>query len=183
MGWRDNAEVKRKKTQTITFRLVSLLLEELKKEAELEKTNLNSLVSKILSNHINWERYERKAGLLPMTKPFVKYAISSMNDKQIINLAQKIEKEAFRDILIFTKGSHSLVEFIEILRSWLNVAWMQHYIEKKENSYSFIIQHDLGRKWSLYVKTMVSELSHDILKQKMEVKTTGSTVAIVFTPK
>jgi len=178
-----DSEVKRKKTGTITFRLVSSLLEELKKETELEKTNLNSLVSKILSNHVQWERYERKAGLLPMTKPFVKHAINTMTDKQIINLAQKIEKEAFRDIMIFTKGGHSLSEFVEILRSWLNVAWMQHYIEKKENSYSFIIQHDLGKKWSLYVKTMVSELSHDVLGQEMEVKTTGSTISIIFTSK
>jgi len=47
---------KPKKTQTNTFRLPSSLIEELKKESELEKINLNALVIKILSNHVLWEK-------------------------------------------------------------------------------------------------------------------------------
>ncbi|MGH9995662.1 MAG: hypothetical protein ACRD4J_10570, partial [Nitrososphaeraceae archaeon] len=82
-------------TETITFRLPTALLEELRKDAELEKINLNAFVTRIFSNHIQWERYERKMGLLPMTKPFLKEVINQLTNDQIINLAQKIEKENF----------------------------------------------------------------------------------------
>jgi hypothetical protein len=170
----------KKKTETITFRLLSKLVEELKKEAELEKINLNAFVSKILTDHMKWGRYERKVGLLPMTKPFVKDAINRMTEEEIVNLAHKIEKDDFTNILVFTKGDQGIDEFIEILRSWLNVAYMQHYIEKGNDSFHFTIQHDLGNKWSLYVKTMISELAHDVLGKKIQMKTTDSTISLVF---
>jgi K+-transporting ATPase A subunit len=146
----------------------------------LEKINLNAFVTRIFSNHIQWERYERKMGLLPMTKPFLKEVINQLTNDQIINLAQKIEKENFKNILIFMNESHDLDDFVEILRTWLTVSWMQHNIVLRNGSYHFNIQHDLGYKWSLYVQTLVSELSNDILQRRAEIKITDNVISIVF---
>ena len=168
------------KTKTVSFRLASSLIEELKHEAEIEKINFNALISKILDNHIIWEKYERKVGLLPMTKPFVKDAIQRLTEKEIIHLAEVVEKDTFSDILNFMKGEYTIKDFIEILRTWLNVAWMQHHIENKKNTVVFKIQHDLGEKWSLYVKTLATELFYDILEKKLEVTVTKTTVKLVF---
>ncbi|PBO84900.1 MAG: hypothetical protein COA77_07370 [Thaumarchaeota archaeon] len=171
------------KTKTVSFRLSSSLIKELKQEAEIEKINFNALISKILGNHTLWEKYERKVGLLPMTKPFVKYAIQKLTDKEIIYLAEVIEKDTFSDILNFMKGEYTVEDFIEILRTWLNVAWMQHHIEKNEDTVIFKIQHDLGKSWSLYVKTLATELFYDILGKKLEVIITKTTLKLVFPTK
>ena len=96
------------KTKTVSLRLSSALIEELKQEAELEKINFNALISKILGNHVLWEKYERKVGLLPMTKPFVKYAVQKLTEKEIIHLAEVIEKDTFSDILNFMKGEYTV---------------------------------------------------------------------------
>ena len=167
-------------TETITFRLPTALLEELRKDAELEKINLNAFVTRIFTNHVQWERYERKMGLLPMTKPFLKEVINQLTNDQIMNLAQKIEKENFKNILIFMNESHDVDDFVEILRTWLTVSWMQHNIVLRNGTYHFNIQHDLGYKWSLYVQTLVSELSTDILQRRAEIKITDNVISIVF---
>jgi hypothetical protein len=167
-------------TETVTFRLPSALLEELRKDAELEKINLNAFVTRIFSNHVQWERYERKMGLLPMTKPFLKEVINQLTNDQITNLAQRIEKENFKNILIFMNESHDVDDFVDILRTWLTVSWMQHNIVLRDGSYHFNIQHDLGYKWSLYVQTLVSELSNDILQRKSEIRITDNVISIVF---
>jgi len=168
------------KTKTVSFRLNLSLIDELKQEAELEKMNFNALISKILTNHNLWEKYERKLGLLPMTKPFVKDAIQRLTEKEIIHLAEVIEKDTFSDILHFMKGEYTVDDFIEILRTWLNVAWMQHHIETKTDTIVFKIQHDLGEKWSLYVKTLAMELFYDILEKKLETTSTKTTITLVF---
>jgi hypothetical protein len=167
-------------TETITFRLPTALIDELRRDAELEKINLNAFVARIFSNHVQWERYERKMGLLPMTKPFLKEVINQLTNDQIMNLAQKIEKENFKNILTFMSESHDLDDFVEILRTWLTVSWMQHNIVLRNGSYHFNIQHDLGYKWSLYVQTLVSELSNDILQQRAERRITENVISIVF---
>src|SRR5215472_15245251 len=158
-----SGDPKKTKTDTIAFRLSSELINELRRDAELEKVSLNAFVTKIFYNHIQWERYERKVGLLPMTKPFLKEVINQLTDEKITNLAQKIERENFKNILILMRQRHNAQDFVEVLRTWLTVSWMQLYLVDRNHSYLLNIQHDMGRKWSLYVKTLVAELAQDIL--------------------
>ena len=177
----DDSDAKRTKTETVTFRLPSSLIGELRMDAELEGVSLNNYVAKIFSNHIQWERYERKVGLLPMTEAFLREVLSQLTDEQIVNLAQRLEKQKFTNILAFMKNSHDVEDFVEVMRAWLTVSWMQQSIEVRDGKYYFKIQHSLGTKWSLYVKTLISELSYDILGRKSDIYILGDTLSFVFT--
>jgi hypothetical protein len=137
-------------------------------------------VAKIFSNHLQWERYERKVGLLPMTESFLSEVLNQLTDQQIVNLAQKLEKQKFRNILAFMRDSHDVDDFVEVMRAWLTVSWMQQNIEVRNGKYYFKIQHNLGAKWSLYVKTLISELSYDILGRKADISIVGDTISFVF---
>lgn len=177
----DDYDSKKTKTETVTFRLPSSLVDELRMDAELERVSLNNYVAKIFSNHIQWERYERKVGLLPMTEAFLREVLSQLTEEQIVNLAQRLEKQKFTNILAFMKNSHDVEDFVEVIRAWLTVSWMQQSIEVRDGKYHFKIQHSLGTKWSLYVKTLISELSYDILGKKSDISILGDTLSFVFT--
>lgn len=177
----DDYDSKKTKTETVTFRLPSSLVDELRMDAELERVSLNNYVAKIFSNHIQWERYERKVGLLPMTEAFLREVLGQLTDEQIVNLAQRLEKQKFTNILAFMKNSHDVEDFVEVIRAWLTVSWMQQSIEVRDGKYHFKIQHSLGTKWSLYVKTLISELSYDILGKKSDIRILGDTLSFVFT--
>ncbi|MFB5599769.1 MAG: hypothetical protein ACE5SW_06020 [Nitrososphaeraceae archaeon] len=172
------------KTETITFRLKSYIIKDLKNESKMESITLNSLIQKILLNHLQWERYERKAGLLPMTKPFLIEMLKRIDEKDIIEIAHTIEKEHFRGIMTFIHDVQSIENFIDVLRSWLTVSWMQHTIEVKgDGTFSFRIQHDLGIKWSLYIQGIISELFVDIFKKNIKIVTNETTLSIDIPPK
>jgi hypothetical protein len=157
------------------------MVKNLKNDAEFEKISVNSLAIRIFSNHISWEKYERKVGLLPMTKVFLENVIAKMTEEEVMSLAEKNEKDYFKSILIFMKRERSKKEFINILRSWLSVSWMQHIVELKDDgNYYFIIRHELGKNWSLYIKTLLSELYRDSFDDDINIKTTRSTISIVI---
>lgn len=157
------------------------MVKSLKNDAEFEKVSVNSLAIRIFSNHISWEKYERKVGLLPMTKVFLENVLAKMSEEEVVSLAEKNEKDYFKGILIFMKQEHSKKEFVKILRSWLSVSWMQHVLELKEDgNYHFMIRHELGAKWSLYIKTLLSVLYHDSFDDNITIKTTRSTISIVI---
>lgn len=176
-----DSDAKKTKTETVTFRFPSSLIDELRMDAELQGISLNNYAAKIFSNYIQWERYERKVGLLPMTEAFLREVLSQLTDEQIVNLAQRLEKQKFTNILAFMKNSHEVDDFVEVIRAWLTVSWMQQNIEVRDGKYYFKIQHSLGSKWSLYVKTLLSELSYDILGRKADISIVGDTLSFVFT--
>lgn len=169
------------KTETITFRLKSSLINELKNEADSENITINSLVTKIISNHLQWERYERKVGLLPMTKPFLNEILQKLSEGDVVEIAKTIEKGHFLGIMSFIKDIKNVQDFIMILRSWLTVSWMQHTIDNKsDGNVIFKIQHDLGSKWSVYIKTLISEIYLDIFKEILEINLSENNVFIFF---
>jgi hypothetical protein len=43
-----------------------------------------------------------------------------------------------------------------------------------------IIQHDLGIKWRLYVKTLVLELCHDVLRLPTDVMIEDKLISLMF---
>jgi hypothetical protein len=176
----DDSNSKKTKTETVTFRLPSSIIDELRMDAELDGVSLNSYVTKIFSNHIQWERYERKVGLLPMTEAFLSEVLGQLTDEQIVNLAQKLEKQKFKNILAFMKDSHDLEDFVEVMRTWLTVSWMQQNIEVRNGKYYFKIQHSLGPKWSLYVRTLIAELAYDILGRRADISIVGDTISFIF---
>lgn len=178
---RVDSDAKKTKTETVTFRFPSSLIDELRMDAEIQGISLNNYAAKIFSNYIQWERYERKVGLLPMTEAFLREVLSQLTDEQIVNLAQRLEKQKFTNILAFMKNSHEVDDFVEVIRAWLTVSWMQQNIEVRDGKYYFKIQHSLGSKWSLYVKTLLSELSYDILGRKADISIVGDTLSFVFT--
>ena len=94
--------------------------------------------------------------------------------------AEKIEKQNFKNIFTFMRENHDVSDFIEILRSWLTVSWMDHTIVNRNESYYLNIQHDLGIKWSLYVKTLVSELYQDILGKRVAIDITEGMISFIF---
>lgn len=177
---KSETESQKAKTETITFRLPSALIEELRRDAEVEGVSLNSYASKIFSNHILWERYERKVGLLPMTEAFLKETLHQLSDEQVVNLAQKLEKQKFKNILAFMNDNPTVGDFVELIRTWLNVSWMQQNVEVDNGAYRLKIQHNLGNKWSIYVRTLVSELAQDVLGKKASIKVVGETITFSF---
>ena len=174
---RNGGDSSKGKTETITFRLPSALINELRRDAELEGMSLNSYASRIFVNHINWERYERKVGLLPMTEAFLKETIQQLSDEQVVNLAQKLEKQKFKNILAFMKDAPSVADFVELIRTWLNVSWMQQNTDIHDGIYQLKIQHNLGSKWSLYVKTLIEGLAQDVLDKKVNTRVMGETIS------
>lgn len=176
----DHEAKKKDRTETITFRLASALIDELRTDAELEGVSLNNYVAKIFLNHVQWERYERKVGLLPMTEAFLRETLGQMTDEQVVNLAQKIEKQKFKNILAFMKDTHDVSDFVELIRMWLNVSWMQQSVELHDGTYQFKVQHNLGSKWSLYIRTLISELAQDVLGKKAIIKTMAETISFSF---
>lgn len=169
------------KTDTMTFRLPISLIKSLKRDAQFEGISVNTLAIRVFSNHFLWEKYERKVGLLPMTKAFLENVIEKMSYQEIVNLAEKIEKDYFKSILVFMKRERSKKEFVNVLRNWLSVSWMQHTLELRDDgNYYFTIRHELGKNWSLYIKTLVSELYHDSFSDEIRIDTTNSTISIIF---
>jgi len=180
-----------KKSRSITFRLDTLTLEELQKEAELKELSLNVLVNQVLRRYVEWDRYESKLGMMPVPKLMlatlidetvqvaVDAGISGIDSSRdrILNNAAKIAFNLMRDSVLFMKKSYNLWTVLEVLQEYMKVSGItsDHRIET-ERRHVFIIQHELGENWSLFAKELLSLIFTKLAEVNADITTTPKVV-------
>jgi len=167
---------KKEKTRSITYRLPAKIVEELETEAMQKNISQNVLVRQILEKFIQWDRFSDKIGMIPVPKAILESLGVDMEGKdidEIINVLAPIIKKN----VMFIKGDYDLKRCIETLEDYMRASGMHSDHRIEGNVHHFIIQHELGMKWSIFTEQLLKEIFRDFLPDKnLKCKTTDSTV-------
>lgn len=159
----------KKKTETMSFRLESHILDKMRSESESQGISLNVLANKIFSRYVEWDMFVSKVGMIPIAKPIVNALFQKLSEQETIDLAKQIGQDIVSDIAIFMKGSMDVDSFVSwfVTRMKISDFEMNHTVKNSTNNY--IIKHDLGINWSLYHKTVLQLIFNDVFKKKIDI--------------
>jgi hypothetical protein len=187
----SDENIKPRKTKSITFRLDTMVIEELQREANQGEISLNVLVNQVLRRFVEWDRYENKLGMIPIPKSMLSTLIDetiqlakdakiedleSYRTKIVYNAAETA-LNVMRDSVLFMRKDYSFWTVLDVLREYMKVAGIMsdHRIEAGRK-HVFIIQHELGENWSLFAKELLSKIFLELAKVKADISTTPKTV-------
>ena len=169
---------KKEVTRSITYRLPEALISELDGEARQKKISQNVLVKQILEKYIEWDRYSAKMGMIPVPKEILQTLGDDLDGKdidEIINILFPIIKNT----VMFVKGGFDLERCIETLEDYMRTSGMNSDHRVDGNLHSFIIQHDLGIKWSVFTEQLLAQIFRNFASDKdLKFQTTDSTVIL-----
>ncbi len=167
---------KKEKTRSITYRLPEKIVEELETEAMQKNISQNVLVKQILEKFIQWDRFSDKIGMIPVPKSILEALGVDMEGKDIDEIINVL-KPVIKDNVMFIKGDYDLKRCIETLEDYMRASGMKSDHRMDGELHHFIIQHELGMKWSVFTEQLLKEIFHDFLPDKnIKFKTTDSTV-------
>jgi len=167
---------KKEKTRSITYRLPEKIVEELETEAMQKNISQNVLVKQILEKFIQWDRFSDKIGVIPVPKSILESLGVDMEGKDIDEIINVL-KPVIKDNVMFIKGDYDLKRCIETLEDYMKASGMKSDHRIEGELHHFIIQHELGMKWSVFTEQLLKEIFHDFLPDKnLKCKTTDSTV-------
>jgi predicted HicB family RNase H-like nuclease len=146
----------RKKTESITFRLESEILDCLRHEAKIKDVSINTLVSQTVKQHTNWHSIAPQAGFIYVRRRFIIKLLESQNDEQIESLAKHVPLSSNKDFILMLRRKYNIHSALDLIETWIRVSGYPYthnleYLDYSHKLYSFILQHHMGRKWSLYL--------------------------------
>jgi hypothetical protein len=162
------------KSESITFRLVSQVLDKLRKNAKNDKVTVNTLVNHIISDYFDWDMTAIDAGWMVMPKIIIRKAFEMLSQDEILTLADAAYQET-EDMFLFMKGKNDEQSFLSLLRIRAEKSGFHLRELQKDSITTFIIQHDMGRNYSLYCKNLYERIMHQYRAQ-VEFETTDHTV-------
>jgi hypothetical protein len=178
----DNDIYKAREFVTMTFRLNRKVIESFRKESERTGMSMNALVNQVLCHYVEWDSFEPKIGMIPFPKAVLARIFSEMKEDQITKLASSIGKDTAIDMAIFMKGRMDVLAFISWLEARMRNSGFQvvYRVDSVRGIHTVTIKHDLGKNWSLYLRTMLQSILADFFKRQSEFVVSDSMISASF---
>jgi hypothetical protein len=173
----------RKITTTITFRIDTDTINKLGIESARQDISLNTSVDQILKRDVQWDTFERQAGMIPLAKPVVAQLLAYISKDDIANLAKNVAKSTVQDIMLVMKGKIDLDSFLSWFETLMEKAFIEinHTVENNDNTHRYIIKHNLGENWALLVRNLLQIIFNDLLGIRIEIiNLSNTTLAFQF---
>ena len=153
---------RKQQSESLTLRIDKGLLDKLRKESEQKMVSINSLTNQIIKSYINWYSPAQRAGIMFVPKCLLIPLINNLAEYQILNIADEFRKSGYEETLLMMSKEYSLPVILDLFDSWLNVSNMQFDRESSENSLKYIINHGMGKKWSLFLEKVFWYMVKDL---------------------
>ena len=155
----------------ISFRIDKKIKESLEIECELENQNINHILNQIIQKHLKWDKFAKEIGLVFISKSIFRNILKKLTDSEIRLLATTICRVTFRDATVYMKGDFNYKNFIEIIDIWITNSHIPFRKIETEGIIKYVIQHNLGKKYSIYLLTtfgiLFSELGYVISNKQL----------------
>jgi predicted DNA-binding ribbon-helix-helix protein len=150
-----------KTSESVTLRLDKDILDKLRREAKEKQVSLNVLVGQIALQHLDWHAYASKAGFLAVTRGTIQKTLEKITEKDAVEIGEYVAKKESKEFITMLRNDYSVTSALQVLDTWLKIVGYPYRHEVRGSEHSYIIQHEMGKKWSLYLKELFRLISED----------------------
>lgn len=164
------------KSGSVTLRFDGGLLEELRNESEHKRISLNTLATQIFRTHIEYHSMAAKAGMVSFHKSLLIRLMDRLSEDEIVKLSEYVAKNEMKDTILLMKKRYNPDSFVSFIESWARVSGFEYRHTVTDNTHAFVIQHDMGRRWSIYIANVYKNAFADMGAKWSDFESTDNTV-------
>ena len=147
----NDAKHHQHQSESITFRLDNTILNKLHYEAARKDISVNTLVSHIIRRHFDWHSNAAEAGFVTVRRGLLSNLISRVPEKEISSIAEYIAKTETKDFVLLLRNEYNIESALDVIETWIKISGYPYRHEVNYTQHSYVIQHDMGKNWSLYL--------------------------------
>ena len=172
------------KSETTTFRFDSETIKSLRDEAKQKDISTNTLLNQIVKEHLKWHANASNAGFIAVTRFLITNLISHLSEQEIISLAENVAKNTNKDTILLIENEYTMKSSLDFIESWIKISgykYRHRKINDGQNRHMYVIQHDMGIKWSIYLASIYQFLFEELRKDKRRIEFEKTENTLAFT--
>lgn len=173
--------VNRKKTVLRTVRLDQELDSILRDDAEQSDLTVNGLINRIMTKYSEWDRYTDRFGFVSFARQTFKSILEEVDERKVEQIAFNTASTTLKAVTLFwfkELNAETLVKTISNYSKYGGLATSEIKIDGAQCTMTF--RHDLGAKYSIYLKTVISQFVKTTLGHLPKTETTQDTLLVSF---
>ena len=150
------------KTENISIRADKKTMDKLRRFSKTEGMSLNAAISTLLAFTVDWTIPASRSGWVPLPKTNMVFIMEKLEDKEIERIAENLSYNTLRDIVLAMRGKYTVKDTLEVLGLRSRAAGFHYNEIEEEDEIHFVMQHNMGKKWSLYFKVFYESALQDL---------------------
>jgi len=143
-----------KNKQKFSISLSKEVLDRLRTVSKRENISVNNLINHILENYSNWSLHN--AEFIPIRKALLSKLLEKFTHDEIDSIAASMARTNNKDTVLRFTNQFDVLNTLKTLDEWLRMAGFPYSYEIEDSTHKFIVLHDLGSKWSLYMAKLLA---------------------------
>ncbi len=171
---------KKRKTILRTVRISEEVDQLLQKTALEKQVSLNTLISNVLIQYIDWGRFTDKFGIVSIQREILRSMIEALNDEQLENIARKLGSTLPKEAMIFwfkQVNASSFLSAVSNIFRYGKIAELEEEFDEK-GKHILVARHELGKKGSKFLSIFIEEAAKSAIGTPPEIETTENSLMI-----
>jgi hypothetical protein len=172
---------KKKKTVLRTIRLSEEIDNLLEKDAREQNITPNALISKIMTKYVEWDRHTEKFGFISFARQTFKSILEELDERKVEQVATNMGGPTLKAVTLFwfkELNAETLQKTISNYCRYSGLGVSEVKIDGAQCTMTF--HHDLGRKYSIYLKNAISQFVKTTLGVVPETEITHDMFLVSF---
>jgi hypothetical protein len=147
-------------SERFTFRLDSTILN------QLHHISVNTLVRRIY-----WHSNAAKA----VRRGF----LSNLPENEISSIVEYEAKNETKDFVLLLRNEFNIESALDVIETWIKISGYPYRHEVNYARHSYVMQHDMGQNWSLYMAELYRFLFEEFGLKRVEFDIDNNTLDFV----
>lgn len=143
-----------KRKQKFSISLSKEVLERLRTVSKKESLSVNNLINHILENYSNWSLHNTE--FMPIRKALLSKLLEKFSHEEIESIAVSMAHASNKDTVLRFRSQFDVLNTLKTFDEWLRMTGFPYSYEIEDSIHRFIVLHDLGSKWSLYMAKLLA---------------------------
>jgi hypothetical protein len=150
-------------------------MSEIEKESKIKLISTNALIKQILSQYVNWDRYEERIRMFPVPKDSFQHILNHIDEIQR-DEAVDIIFNAIRDWTLVSRKKFDLHNCLSVMEDYCRMVGVTVEEDNSSGFRTYVVRHNLGKNVSCLVAELISKIFWELVKVKVNMDITESTV-------
>ena len=128
--------------------------ERLRGISEKENVSMNRLINQTLENYTIWNL--RNAEFIPIRKSLIAILLDKFSHEEMEAIAANMARTKNTDTVLQFTSKFDASNVLKTADRWLRLTGFPYSYDVKDSVHRFVVLHDLGEKWSLYLTKLLS---------------------------
>jgi hypothetical protein len=154
-------------SESISFRLPRNILYKLRQEAKHKEISVDTLMTQIAKQHTEWYVNASQIGFVSVRKILIMKLLDEIRDNEKIKEIAREVARGSRDSILLLKEQYNIPieSTLDFIESWIKEAgypYLHDISGVDQNIHHFVIQQEMGLKWSLYLSEILRNLFEEL---------------------